>query len=67
VNYNDADLCRARAGGYTVLYEPAALLPHDEGRSRAPGVRLQGTGPAVRAVGGLAATGRPFLQSKPCP
>ncbi|MCW5976745.1 MAG: glycosyltransferase [Bryobacteraceae bacterium] len=38
VNYNDVDLClRARRAGYEVVYEPAAVLRHDECRSRAPG------------------------------
>lgn len=39
VNYNDADLClRARAAGYEVIYEAAAVLRHDECRTRRPGV-----------------------------
>jgi GT2 family glycosyltransferase len=38
VNYNDADFClRARKAGYEVVYEPAALLRHDECRTRVPG------------------------------
>jgi len=42
VNYNDADLClRARAAGYEVIYEPDAVLRHEEGRSRTPGIRLE--------------------------
>ena len=42
VNYNDADLClRARQAGYEVILEPAALLRHDECRTRQPGVRLE--------------------------
>ena len=42
VNYNDADLClRARQLGYTVIYEPAALLRHYEASSRTPGVRYR--------------------------
>ena len=42
VNYNDADLClRVRQKGYTVIYEPAALLRHYEGRSRTGGVRYR--------------------------
>ncbi len=41
VNYNDADLClRARAAGYEVIYEPDAVLQHEECRSRKPGVRM---------------------------
>jgi GT2 family glycosyltransferase len=41
VNYNDADLClRAREAGYQVIYEAAALLRHDECRTRRPGVRF---------------------------
>ncbi len=39
VNFNDADLClRAWRAGYRVIYEPAALLRHDECRSRTPGI-----------------------------
>ena len=42
VNYNDADLClRARQAGYEVVFEPAALLRHDECRTRRPGVQLR--------------------------
>lgn len=38
VNYNDVDLClRARQAGYRVMYEPAALLRHDECQTRAGG------------------------------
>ena len=34
-NYNDVDLClRAGKAGYRVIYEPAALLRHYEGRTR---------------------------------
>jgi len=41
VNYNDADLClRARAAGYEVIYEPAAVLRHEECRTRMRGVRM---------------------------
>jgi O-antigen biosynthesis protein len=41
VNYNDVDLClRARQAGYEVIYEPHALLRHDECRTRMPGTRL---------------------------
>jgi hypothetical protein len=39
VNFNDADLClRAGAAGFRVLIEPAALLRHDECRTRQAGV-----------------------------
>jgi GT2 family glycosyltransferase len=42
VNYNDADLClRARQAGYDIVFEPAAVLRHDECRTRQPGVRLE--------------------------
>lgn len=35
-NYNDVDFClRARDSGYRVVYEPAALLRHYEGQTRA--------------------------------
>lgn len=41
VNYNDADLClRARQAGYRIIYEPAAMLRHDECRTRRPGIRF---------------------------
>jgi len=41
VNYNDVDLClRARQAGYEVIYEPHALLRHDECQTRAPGTCL---------------------------
>jgi GT2 family glycosyltransferase len=41
VNYNDADLClRARAAGYEVIYEPGAVLRHEECRTRTRGIRL---------------------------
>jgi O-antigen biosynthesis protein len=41
VNYNDADLClRARAAGYEVIYEPGAVLRHEECRTRTRGVRV---------------------------
>jgi len=40
VNFNDVDLClRARALGYEVIYEPSAVLRHDECQTRTPGVR----------------------------
>jgi GT2 family glycosyltransferase len=40
VNFNDVDLClRARARGYEVIYEPSAVLRHDESQTRTPGVR----------------------------
>ena len=42
VNYNDVDLClRLRTAGYTVLCDPAAVLRHDECRTRAPGTRSE--------------------------
>lgn len=38
VNYNDVDFClRARKAGYRVLIETAAVLRHDECRTRVPG------------------------------
>jgi cellulose synthase/poly-beta-1,6-N-acetylglucosamine synthase-like glycosyltransferase len=41
-NYNDADFClRARRAGYTILYEPAARLRHDECATRTPGTQWQ--------------------------
>ncbi len=41
VNFNDADLClRARAAGYRVVFEPSALLRHDECKTRRPAVRF---------------------------
>jgi GT2 family glycosyltransferase len=41
-NYNDVDLClRAREAGYEVILEPAAVLRHDECRTRRPGVFLE--------------------------
>lgn len=41
VNYNDADLClRARETGYEVIYEPEAVLRHEECRTRTRGVRF---------------------------
>jgi len=41
VNYNDVDLClRARETGYRVLIETAAVLRHDEARTRVPGTTL---------------------------
>ena len=41
VNFNDIDLClRVRQLGYEVIYEPRALLRHDECQSRAGGTRL---------------------------
>lgn len=40
VNFNDVDLClRARRSGYEVIYEPSAVLRHDECQTRQPGVR----------------------------
>ncbi len=40
VNYNDIDFClRARQSGYAVVYEAAAVLRHQEARSRRPVVR----------------------------
>lgn len=42
VNYNDVDLClRARRAGYEVIYEPHALLRHDECGTRTPGTNLK--------------------------
>jgi O-antigen biosynthesis protein len=41
VNYNDVDLClRARKAGYRVLIETAAVLRHDEARTRTPRTTL---------------------------
>jgi len=41
LNYNDVDLClRVRQAGLEVIYEPAALLRHWEGQSRAAGTRM---------------------------
>ncbi len=40
VNYNDVDLClRAREAGYEIIYEPAAVLRHQEGATRPPSSR----------------------------
>ena len=40
INFNDVDLClRARQAGYEVIYEPAAVLRHDECQTRQPRVR----------------------------
>jgi GT2 family glycosyltransferase len=40
INYNDADLClRVRERGYQVILDPAALLRHEECRTRTRGVR----------------------------
>jgi GT2 family glycosyltransferase len=42
VNYNDVDLClRARQAGYEVVFEPHALLRHDEGQTRSSGTRRE--------------------------
>jgi len=42
VNYNDVDLClRAREAGYRVIYEPAAVLRHDECQTRAGGTTYE--------------------------
>lgn len=42
INYNDLDFClRARAAGYEVIDEPAAILRHDECRTRTPGIGLE--------------------------
>ena len=42
VNYNDVDLClRARDAGYEVVFEPRALLRHDECQTRIPGTRIE--------------------------
>jgi GT2 family glycosyltransferase len=42
VNYNDADLCiRARKAGYEVIFEPAAVLRHDECATRASGTKVE--------------------------
>jgi len=41
VNYNDIDLClRVRQQGYEVIYEPHAVLRHDECQTRIPGTQL---------------------------
>ena len=41
VNYNDVDLClRARREKYRVVIETAAMLRHDEARTRSPGTGL---------------------------
>ncbi len=40
VNFNDVDLClRAKELGYDVIYEPSAVLRHEECQTRNPGVR----------------------------
>jgi GT2 family glycosyltransferase len=42
VNYNDADLClRARSAGYEVIFEPSAVLRHDECATRASGTKVE--------------------------
>jgi glycosyltransferase involved in cell wall biosynthesis len=39
INYNDVDLCmRARQAGYQVIVETAAVLKHQESKTRVPGV-----------------------------
>jgi len=39
-NYNDVDYCmKVRAGGWSVVYEPDAVLFHFESRSRVAGIR----------------------------
>lgn len=41
-NYNDVDLClRARAAGYRIVLEPAAVLRHDENQTRTGGTTLR--------------------------
>jgi O-antigen biosynthesis protein len=41
LNYNDIDLClRVRQHGYRVIYEPHAVLRHDEGQTRVTGTML---------------------------
>ena len=42
VNYNDVDLClRARKAGYEVVFEPAAVLRHDECATRGSGTKIE--------------------------
>jgi O-antigen biosynthesis protein len=39
-NYNDVDLCmKIRAAGWSIVYEPAAVLHHFESRSRVAAIR----------------------------
>jgi len=39
-NYNDVDYCmKLRAAGWTIVYEPAAVLYHYESRSRVAGIK----------------------------
>jgi GT2 family glycosyltransferase len=61
VNGNDVDLClRARRAGYRVIVEPAAVLRHDEARTRAPGLRSIERIVWNRAWPGLKPGGDPF-------
>jgi GT2 family glycosyltransferase len=61
VNYNDVDLClRAREAGYRVIYDSAAVLRHDECRTRRPGTEFDERRLFSRRWGGLMAAGDPF-------
>ncbi len=38
-NYNDVDFCmKLRSAGWSIVYEPAAVLHHYESRSRVAGI-----------------------------
>ena len=61
VNYNDVDLClRARAAGYRVIYESAAVLRHHECQTRRPGTEFDERLLFFRRWGALMARGDPF-------
>ena len=66
INYNDADLClRVRERGYQVILDPAALLRHEECRTRTRGVRYWERERWRARWADLLERGDPFLQPQP--
>jgi len=64
VNYNDVDLClRARQAGYRVIYEPAAVLRHDECQTRVGGTTFDERKAFLTRWRSVVDAGDPFYNS----
>lgn len=64
VNYNDVDLClRARQAGHRVVYEPAAVLRHDECQTRLGGTTYDERKAFLARWRSIVDAGDPFYNS----
>jgi|SRR5271166_2070628 len=61
VNYGDVDLClRVRGAGFRIIYQPRAVLQHDEAASRTPGIHSEERELFFARWGDTIARGDPF-------